>query len=391
MKQQKPFACLVTCGPFRDNDFVFTAPRYDTILNVRWASDDDVIGFPDYLTIRDRSEDEARFPDDFPVRITEAVFERKFTYNLETTPVEMAGDWSYHEFEQIYIPRSRRRTRFSKQRGVDHGSDSSEVLAGSCSTGKPIARYSNLVFYNGATLVQPFDQLNKPRLMLSIDPETDSDIKKRRPRDPLKEPEGDDDWLEPGMFVIVQPNASDDLAAAATTDRQIDVVHLPRWKAQLREKLAALREAGRSVKFAMQQVGLDEEYRDISVSLRWWSKYELNKTHAPGKVDAFKKLVCDFVGYADWTAAWEELNNIWNESISVGLTRESNIDKYLIASVRQHIDKILDSPQTFLDVQGFSSKVLVIEVAEIQFLTDKQVDREDLDRIVGLEVEQLRD
>ena len=50
LKKCDPFTTLITCGPFRENDLVFTAPRYGKLLNVRWSSDQDIAGFPEHIT-----------------------------------------------------------------------------------------------------------------------------------------------------------------------------------------------------------------------------------------------------------------------------------------------------------------------------------------------------
>ena len=119
LKMEPCFSCLVTCGPFREHDFLFTSPRYDTILNIRWQSDQDIAGFPEYLTLRHRLENEPQFPDDFPVRVFRTDDER--TFIIPAPPMTVthdANEWSYQDFEQIFLPRNRRFKRLKRQRGI---------------------------------------------------------------------------------------------------------------------------------------------------------------------------------------------------------------------------------------------------------------------------------
>ena len=71
LKSVPPFECLVTCGPFREDiDTIFTAPRYQKIINIRWSKDDDIPGFPNYMTLDDYPANKGElFPEDFPVRV----------------------------------------------------------------------------------------------------------------------------------------------------------------------------------------------------------------------------------------------------------------------------------------------------------------------------------
>ena len=70
LKKCDPFSTLITCGPFRENDLIFTAPRYGKLLNVRGSSDQDIAGFPEHITF-DFSGDDAdeKFPASFPVSV----------------------------------------------------------------------------------------------------------------------------------------------------------------------------------------------------------------------------------------------------------------------------------------------------------------------------------
>lgn len=383
LKRQKPFDALVTCGPFRENDFVFTAPRYGTIVNARWEADKDFNEFPKYLTNENRTGEEPQFPKQFPVRINEVTAKWPFNFSFQSSE-SVASDWSYDDFEQIYIPRNRRRSRLVKTRGGERG----DLGHGKTRLRRQDSKHVQFTFFNDATLVLPFDQQDKPPVVLTIDPESDTEIQKRRPRESLLDNfEAEDDFLKPGMLIVIEPPADEELVDAASETRQTKHVHLPRWKKKVRETLAAHKEANRSVKFAMQLAGLDKEYRDVEGRLRDWCKYDPNKTLSPGTLDVFKKIVFEFAGYEKWEAAWEEVNCMWNESISVGLTERSNISQYLIASVERNFNEILSNPQTLLNVEGFSSEVIILELAEIAFISESQVRKSQIKRVIGLDLE----
>ena len=389
IKKQSPFDCLITCGPFRENDFLFTAPRYSRILNIRWRGDEDFGDFPNFLTIRNQSEDDPQFPDDFPVNVSTNVDVHEIEFAFPPQKIKTDGSWSYHDFEEIYIPRRNRANRLLRRRGNPNGSGESASNSSSNTSASETERpeYSKISFFNGAYLIQDFDQQKKPRHVLSIDPEGDLEIKKRRPfaSNAKLDGEFEDDFLKAGMLAVIKPPASSELQDAASEDSSLDIYHLPKWKSGLREKLQALRDSGQSVKFAMQRIGLDQQYANIEGALQRWSEYVPGRTASPGSFDVFEKLLRDFIEYDKWEAAWDELNGIWNESISVGLTSNSNIGKYLIASVEKHLDEILAGPFYTLPVEGFKNDVLVLEIQDIQLLSRNQIYQTEVNKIVGLD------
>ena len=67
------------------------------------------------------------------------------------------------------------------------------------------------------------------------------------------------------------------------------------------------------------------------------------------------------------------------------LTSNSNIGKYLIASVEKHLDEILAGPFYTLPVEGFKNDVLVLEIQDIQLLSRNQIYQTEVNKIVGLD------
>jgi len=385
IKKQRRFSCLITTGPFREADFIFTAPRYDSIINVRWNSDQDIVGFPDYLTNRPRDSNEPKFPDDFPVQVTDKYMKESFSFAVPQIPIEH-DEWSFDNFEQIYVSRQKRQNRMFRTGRTLVDPKQDQVISPSANACDK--KFVKLTFFNGATILMTFDQQNKPPLLQTIDPEVSTEIVRRRPVECFSSvDELPADGLFPGMLVIIEPSADIELKSNFVQSRELEKIHLPRWKQALRTKLEEVREQRLSIGIIMGKLGLDQQYRDIGSSLKRWSTYVEGKTNASINANVFKKVVSEFAGYEQWEKAWEEINNIWNDSISAGLIKSSKIDRYLVHSVKEQIDDVVDNQMTLLDVQGFLDKVVVIEVAEIAFLTAEQIDDSLLDQIVGLILE----
>ena len=384
IKKEPIFSCLVTCGPFREHDFLFTSPRYDTILNIRWQSDEDIAGFPEYLTLRKRFENEPPFPDDFPVRVSRTDDERAVTIPAPSIMVTHDTDeWSYQDFEQIFLPRDRRFKRFKRQRGLiaQESSDAYEKR-----TNAERATYCRLTFYDDTSLLMAFDQQQKPPLLFSIDPEGDSEVKKRRPAASarfVETDEGDaDDCIRPGMLLIIEPQATERLSEKATADREMQITHLDIWKNKLRLQLKELKVAGKSVIFALRHTNLVDDYVNIESTVQYWSQRRGEAAQAPQSYENFRQLVSQFLQYEAWEAAWDEVQELRGMRRGVGINRESNIEKYLATSVQNHLDEILGSHATEIRIDGFEGEVLLREVSAIEFLRESQVNATDVDIIV---------
>ena len=381
IKYEPPFDCLVSSGPFRQDDFLLTAPRYKRLINIRWKGDEDFGDFPNYITSRSRAEDEPAFPQDFPVNVTAHEVNRKIEIPIPIVSVNTTGsEWSYHDFERLYIPRKKRTNRLMRKRGV------AEVTP-KWTPGDRTTLYTKLVFFDDSYLIQDFDQQGKPRFQLSIDPESGLEVTKRRPSALENEIGSDEGTLQPGMLVIIEPHATTRLSEAASDDRMFDAVHLPRWKKRLRERVASLRAKNQSILFAMQAAGLAGRYKNIENAVDRWCSESTQPPEAPGDVDNFKKLVGEFLSYDDWQAAWEEVEFIRGTNKGIGISRESRIDRYLAASVKSKLDEILGNQVTLLSVEGFDADVVIIELSDIQFLSEDHVARSELDRITGLSFE----
>ena len=383
LKKCEPFATLITCGPFRENDLVFTAPRYSKLLNVRWASDEDIAGFPEHIAF-DFSKNDAdeKFPSSFPVNVDSEIdaYPVEIPYSPE---LKTLTDWSFDEFEAVFIKRRRRYRGYLGRKGEDQ--DSSV-------TSSPIrvAEFVKVVFFDGSYVIFPFDQQRKPPLLFSIDRESDFEIKKRRPIDLLlPRPDGDDEGLEAGMLVVLEPNASESLVGSAFKNSNIQSIHLRKWKAALKEKLNSLRAERVSSLFEMQRIGLTEKYKNIQDTVRWWSRYKTGRINSPEDEATFKTLIGEYVGYKQWKEAWFEIKSLRGASISQGLISNSNIDQYLKTSVEHQFAEIVDSPKSILEVKGFENEVVVIEIAEMLFLTESQVGNSPINEYCSTDEELL--
>ena len=382
VKHESPFDCLITCGPFRQDDFLFTSPRYKKILNIRWEGDTDFSDFPNFIAGRNRTDEEEKFPPDFPAIVFEQKSVVEFEFPVVASKEIQESGWSYHEFEQIYIPRRKRVSRILRaNRGHDASAEDNRDRSQTPSDRE--VHYSKLTFFNESYLIESFDQQGKPRLQLSIDPESDLKIKKRRPGFG-----SDDDFLHPGMLVIVEPHASERLSKAASDDQSYAPVHLPKWKQKLREHVNSLRRQNQSIKFKMQLVGLSEKYSDIENAVNRWCSHGMQPPEAPGDFDCFKRLVCDFLEYEEWELAWDEVEFIRGSNKGIGISRESNIDRYLVESVKNRINEVLGNQVTRLPVKGFDSDVIIIELDDFHFLNEEQIHKSEVNKIIGLDEEQ---
>ncbi len=301
------------------------------------------------------------------------------------TVTQGKGEWSYQDFEQIFLPRDRRFKRLKRQRGIKIEHETADPYASR--TDSERATFCRLTFYDDTSLLMAFDQQGKPPLLFSIDPEGDSDVKKRRPAS-LACFSGEDadedaaDGIRPGMLVIIEPHASEQLAEKATADRDMKIVHLHQWKQKLREKLKELKDAGKSVRFALRNTNLVADYVNIESTIHYWSLRRGEAAQAPQSYENFRQLVGEFLQYHAWESAWEEVQQLRGMRRGVGINRESNIEKYLANSIQKHLDEILGSHAIEIHVDGFEADVLVMEIAAIEFLRESQVNTADLDRIV---------
>jgi len=373
LKKCEPFTTLITCGPFRENDLIFTAPRYSKLLNVRWASDADIAGFPEYVAFDFSNNDaDERFPSSFPVKVDSEIdiYPVEVPYRPE---LKTLTDWSFDEFEEVFIMRRRRYRGYLGGLGRNGNEESTGEDQGKRDASKAQAEFVKVVFFDGSYVIFPFDQQRKPPLLFSIDRESDFEIKKRRPVDLLlPRPDGDDEGLEAGMLVVLEPNASESLVGSAFKNSNIQPIHLRKWKAALKEKLDSLRAERVSSLFEMQRIGLTAKYKNIQDTVRWWSRYKPGRINSPEDEATFKTLVGEYVGYEHWKEAWFEIKSLRGASISQGLISNSNINQYLKTSVENQFAEIVDRPKSILEVKGFENEVVVIEVAETVFLTESK-------------------
>ena len=159
-----------------------------------------------------------------------------------------------------------------------------------------------------------FDQQRKPPLLFSIDPEGDSEVKKRRPATPscffeADEREEADDCIRPGMLVIIEPHASEQLAEKATAYLDMKIIHLHLWKQKLREKLRELKDAGKSVRFALRNTNLVGDYVNIESTVHYWSQRRGEAAQAPQSYENFRQLVSEFLQYDAWEAPGTRFSN----------------------------------------------------------------------------------
>ena len=375
LKKCTPFATLITCGPFRENDLVFTAPRYTRLLNVRWSSDNDISGFPEHITFDFNGEDSnERFPSTFPVNVQPEIDEYPVEIPFRPELKTLVG-WSFDEFEEVFIKRRRRYRGYlgGQDRNQIGGLENEPGKSGGSGGGNRKAEYVKVSFFDGSFVNFPFDQQRKPPLLFSIDRESDFEIRKRRPVDSLLPELEGEDGLEPGMLVVLEPDASESLIDSAFDESNIQPSHLKKWKTALKERLEQSDSQGLSVRFEMQRLGIAKGYKNIEGTVKRWTRHRTGQINAPEDESTFKTLVGDFVGYGQWKEAWFEIKSLRGASISQGLVANSNIDQYLKTSVERNLTEVIDSPKTILPVDGFENEVVVIEVSETVFLTEEQV------------------
>jgi hypothetical protein len=362
LKSLPPFDCLVTCGPFREDiDAIFTAPKFGRLVNVRWSRDDDVPGFPNYMTFGNVVPDaEEEFPADFPVRVvlseTQKVIE---TVEDPDTPdaTKSVANWSYDGFESLFVRRNRVRRkngRLSDKRSTKRSTPT-----------HPFASVQ-LHFIDGSYWSLGFDQSNKPPLLYSIDRDGDHTPTKRRVA--LDDQISTDSELLPGMLVVVEPPASSALREMALEEHAVSRSHLAEWKALLR---SAVKELGHdSLRFKFQTLGHPVENVESKMQ-RWMSR--TSGINAPQDYETFSVVVGKFAGYPEVDAAWEEVLHLRGASIQDGRVRESNIDEYLLSSVLKNFEQLIDEPRTEIDVEGFEEPAVVIELSHVEFFLEGQL------------------
>lgn len=361
LKSVPPFDCLVTCGPFRDDfDSVFTAPRYESIMNVRWARDNDVHGFPNYMTLGYASDSDSMFPSDFPVKVS--LRECNCTIETlldgdQTSAVKSTTTWSFDDFESLFVRRIR--SRRSKKRRTE------TPCPDQVQSTHPF-RSVKLHFVDGSTWSLAFDQLNKPPLVYSIDRDSDNRPVKRRPVLDTELPTDRD--LLPGMLVVVEPPATSVLRAMACETHDVSRSHWKRWKAQLQTAICEL--GSLSLKFKFQSLG--HPIDNIESKMQRWI-IESSGINAPQDYETFSVVVGAFAGYAEVDAAWEEVLHLRGSSIQGGLIRESNIDLYLLRAVMSNFKRITDEPRSEIPVDGFEVPAVVVELSRVDFFLEGEL------------------
>ncbi len=362
LKSIPPFDCLVTCGPFRDDfDAIFTAPRFNKVLNVRWSRDNDVPGFPNYMTLGNVMPDsEAEFPADFPVRV--AVSDTAKVIEIIEEPessnaAKSTANWNYDEFESLFVRRNRVR------RKIGRVTDKQSTRRASAT--HPFASVQ-LHFIDGSYWSLGFDQLNKPPLVYSIDKDGENTPTKRRAA--LDEDLPTDRDLLPGMLVVVEPPVSSALREMALEKHAVSRSHLAEWKKQLR---SAVNELGHvSLKFKFQTLGHPIDNVESKMQ-RWMSR--TSGINAPQDYETFSVVVGKFAGYSEVDTAWEEVLHLRGASIQDGRVRESNIDEYLLSSVLKNFEQLIDESRTEIVVEGFEEPAVVIELSHVEFFLEGQL------------------
>lgn len=362
LKSLPPFDCLVTCGPYRDDfDAIFTAPRFGKIVNVRWLRDNDVPGFPNYMTLGNVVPDsEAEFPSDFPVRVTVSDTTKVVeTMKDADTPdsTKSTANWSYDDFESLFVRRNRPRRKIGRvndKRLAKRSTQTNEFAA------------VQLHFIDGSYWSLGFDQLNKPPLVYSIDRDGDHTPMKRRAA--LDDELPTDRDLLPGMLIVVEPPVSSALREMALEKHAVSRSHLAEWKSLLR---SAVRELGHvSLRFKFQTLGHPIENVESKMQ-RWMSK--TSGINAPQDYETFSVVVGKFAGYDEVNEAWDEVLHLRGASIQDGRVRESNIDEYLLSSVLANFEQLIDEPRTEIYVEGFEEPAVVIELSHFEFFLEGQL------------------
>ena len=363
LKYVPPFDCLITCGPFRDDvDAILTAPRYTRLVNVRWLGDNDVLGFPNYMSSEGPIPDgDTEFPADFPVRVqvrdsVSSVLHSRETKLSERDEPELR--WCFDDFESLFVRRARirRSRRSSIQRPQSETPISTHEFAS-----------VQFHFVDGSYWSIPFDQQNKSPLVYSIDREVDDKPVKRRA--PLAGELPTDRDLLPGMLVVVEPAATTKLLEIANEKHVILRSHLPEWKAKLRFAVECLGSISLQFKFQTLRFPIDNINSKIQ---RWMSTLE-GHIDAPHDYETFSIVVGTFAGYPAVDAAWEEILQLRGAAIQDGLTRGGNIDDYLLGAVRSNFGTIVDESRTEINVEGFEEPAIVIELSDVKFFREGEI------------------
>lgn len=364
LKSVPPFDCLVTCGPFRDDfDAVFTAPRFAELFNVRWLGDNDVPGFPNYMTLGSFVPDsKAEFPSDFPVKVTvsdtlkviETICDAKKPGTTNSTAI-----WNYDNFEALFVRRNRTRrkiTRIDDKRPVKQTNQTHEYAT------------VQLHFIDGSYWSLEFDQSNKPPLVYSIDRDGDHTPTKRRAALDDELPTERD--LQPGMLVVVEPPASSALREMALEKHVVSRSHLAEWKSMLQ---CAVKNLGRvSLNFIFQTLGHPIE--NVESKMERWISQD-SGINAPQDYETFSVVIGKFAGYQEVDDAWDEVLQLRGASIQDGRVRECNIEEYLLSSVLANFEQLIDEPRTEINVEGFEEPAVVIELSHVEFFLDGQISR----------------
>ena len=362
LKSVPPFECLVTCGPFREDiDTIFTAPRYQKIINIRWSKDDDIPGFPNYMTLDDYPANKGElFPEDFPVRVLTKESIKKIVaveHSIDSLELRPTQNWSFDDFELLFVRRSRTRRVSDRRMGI-RTADRTQAPH-SYSTVR-------LHFVDGSYWTLPFDQQSKPPLVYSIDRDSDSKPVKRRAVLECELPTSRD--LLPGMLVVVEPPVSADLRELAVVDHPVNRSHLIAWKEKLRVAVQQL--GNNSLHFRFQSLGYKIENIESKIE-RWLSVS--SGIDAPQDFETFAFVVGTFAGYNEVELAWQEILTLRGSRIQDGRYRENAIDQYLLSSVESSFQLLIDESRTEIAVEGFVEPAVVIELSHVEFSPEGQL------------------
>ncbi|MGB7328198.1 MAG: hypothetical protein WBD31_25200, partial [Rubripirellula sp.] len=380
IKKLDPFDTLVTCGPFRDDvDSLFSSPRYPNIVNVRWAHDNDVHGFPMYLNTDANLDDcDAQFPSDFPVQINAVEqFDTFECHAEEATKDQSLTTWSFDDFEALFVNRNRERRSNSwtrKPTNTERGLTDHDYAS------------VKLSFVDGSEWQLGFDQAGISPQVLSIDGDGDRELRRRR----LSIGLNGEDTLAPGMLVVVEQDATDEFREIAEVHHELSRQHLRGWKRLLRERIQESAANRRTVKFEFQLLGIRSER--IEQNVRRWST-ESDRPEAPEDWETFETVVGKFAKYSQVAEAWDEVEALRNSAKQDGRESKRNINRHLENAVRANLDAIADEPRSLLSVGGFAKPVVVVEFSHAIFYREGQLsqlgkyrrsdDAEDMDWLNG--------
>jgi hypothetical protein len=363
---------LITTGRFDrfTPDHILTAPRWQTIVNIRWAGDaDDREDFPLFPSLRleqlapgDRDTPAPRTP----VTITRSVRLIDHTPGTGADPRGGAGhphegtEWNAITFDDWYLGR-RHRLHLPAIRQTE----------------RPPG-YSGLAVYvgtaDGGGIFVPISEDGRARSLLAFDPLEDA-VGMRRPSLDPEAPGDRGEHLEEGMMLVLPEEAIEVHDRANTGPRVRGTSDRMALKSAWKQELASLIRRDGASDVAARLKDLDVSLVDLPASVQRWARDE--GINAPRSEDHFRALVRDLLGMRDeepareqqspwWERAWDAVRYERGLNISLGLLEENARERAVKQAILAHLDLVTEAARrstgVTIPVGAGEGKVRVVTV-----------------------------